>query len=289
MNKLSSTLLALILCGFTLILLLTACSDSTTDPEETPTIYSDAAESLAGDLAFSTGGTMDQLMDLSTFATVNGMEDLDAKYPDTYFDISKTYDPESGEWSIHIERERGISDSIPYAIMSRDYTLKYMNSLGQPLQYYIVDADTARTIQFNVIQGTGEHKTRRLSQQLNELNAEWAVTNANQDFLTINGNYNRAAVDTIRTWNRTRTSDHNLQLNISEMSVPRGGPPTLVNAISGHITGHFHAEITFTHGESYNERTIDRDIDIVIGAGRAEIEIGPESFIADMESGELID
>jgi hypothetical protein len=228
-------------------------------------------------------------MDLSAFATVNGMDELDAKYPDTHFDISKTYDPENGEWSIHIERERGSIDSIPYAFISRDYTLKYMNSLDQPQQYYVVDADTARTIQFNVIQGTGEHKTRRLSQQLNELNAEWIVTNANQDYLIIDGNYNRAAIDTIRTWNRTRTSDHNLQLNISDMSVPRGGQPSLLNAISGHITGHFHAEMTFTHGESYNEHIIDRDIDIVIGSGRAEIEIGPESFTADMESGELIE
>ncbi len=289
MKKLSSIRLTAILCGLALILLLAACEKNSTNLEETPTISKDAAESLAGDLAYSTGGTIDQLMDLSTFATVNGMEGLDAKYPNTYFDITRTYDPVSGEWSIHIERERGTSGSIPYAFVNRDYTLKYMDALGQAQQYYVVNADTARTIQFNVVQGSGRHITRRLSQQLNQLHAEWTVTNANQNFITINGTYNRAAVDTIRTWNRVRTSDHTLQLNVAEMSVPRGGYPALVNAISGHITGHFHADVTFTQGDSYSEHTIDRDIDIVIGSGRAEIEIGSESFIADIVSGELVD
>lgn len=289
MIKRSSPLLASVICGLALLLMLTACSDSSTNPEESPTASKDAAESLAGDLAYSTGGTIDQLMDISAFATVNGMESLDAKYPDTYFDITKTYDPVSGAWNIHIERERGTVGSIPYALISRDYNLKYLDALGQPQPYYVVNADTARTIQFNVIQGTGRHLTRRLSQQLNELHADWTVTNANQDFLTINGTYHRAAVDTIRTWNRVRTSDHNLQLQISEMSVPRGGLPAWVNAISGHITGHFHADITFTQGESYSEHTLDRDIDIVIGTGRAAIEIGSESFMADIDSGELID
>lgn len=289
MKQISFARFSALCCGIALILILAACGDKNTNLNDTPTITKDAAESIAGDIAYSTGGTIDQLMDLSSFATAGGLDKLEAKYPDDYFDFQRIYDPVAGVWTIHIERERGTAGQVPYAFVSRDYILQYLNAAGQPQQYYIVNADTARTIVFQVVLGEGRHVTRRLSQQLNDLHADWMVTNANQSVVTVNGTYYRAAVDTIRTVNRLRASDHNLQLNIIDVTLPRGSAPSLVNAISGHITGHFHADITFISGTSYNEHTIDRDIDILIGSGKADIGIGTNTYQADLLTGELLE
>ncbi|MBM4403540.1 MAG: hypothetical protein FJ042_04035 [Candidatus Cloacimonetes bacterium] len=271
--------------GIALISLFSACEENTNNPS----ITQDAAESIAGNLAYSTGGMIDQLVDLSSFATSDGMDKLEQKYPRDYFVFTKTYDIDTEEWSIHIERERGTAGLIPYAFVSRDYTLKFLNSTGQAQQYYITGADTARTIQFNIVQGQGRHVTRRLSQQLNEVNANWTLTNAHQNIITINGDYYRAAVDTIRTFFRVRTSDHYLEFNLTDLIMPRGSGPGIVNAISGQITGHFHADITFTSGTSYSEHTIDRYFDIQIGGGQADIDIGNATFRANILSGELIE
>lgn len=277
------------LIGAALLLIISACGKNSTNPSDNPSITQDAAESIAGNLAYTTGGMLDQLMDLSSFATVDGMNRVEEKYPGDHFVFTREYDQLTGEWTIHIERERGTAGQIPYAFVSRDYTLKYLNALGQAQQYYVSGADTARTIHFNVLQGAGRHVTRRLSQQLNELNANWTVTNAHQDIITVNGDYYRAAVDTIRTFFRVRTSDHDLELTVNDLVMPRGSDPALINAISGHVSGHFHADITFTSGDSYSEHTIDRDFDIIIGGGRAEIEIGDADFIADILTGELVE
>jgi len=268
---------------------LTACGENGTEINQNPSIEKDAAETIIANLAFDTGGTIDQLVDLSTLATPDGFDGLKGRYPGTYFNFQKTYDPVLGKWTIHIERERGVSGQIPNAFVSRDYLLQYLNSEGMPQQYYVTASDTARTIIFQVLSGQGRHQTRRLSQQLNQLTANWTLTNANLDNVTVNGIYYRAAVDTIRTYMRERSSDHNLQLNIFDLVMPRGSSPNLVNAISGLITGHFHALITFSNGSSYTENVIDRDINIVIGSGQASISLGSETYLGDIKTGELID
>lgn len=279
---------AAIVCGLMLLLLIAACGENnTTEPTDNLSISQDAAESIASNLAYATGGTTDQLMDLSTFATAGGFDSLQEKYPGTYFTIQKTYDEAQGRWNIHIERERGSVGNIPYAFVSRDYILQYLNAENQAQRYYISTGDTARTIHFQVVQGQGSHITRRLSQQLNELNADWTLTNAHLDVVTVNGTYYRAAVDTIRTFLRMRTSDHNLQLNVANLSLPRGSSPSLINAISGTVTGHFHADVTFTSGTSYSEGVIDRDINIVIGEGKANIGIAGKTYRSDLLIGEL--
>jgi len=270
------------------LLFITACG-KTTAPNDTsnPTANRDAAEVIASDIAYQTGGTVDQIADVCLFATADGLNNMKSKYPDTYFNIQKTYNGSTGIWAIHIERERGTAGLIPYAFFARDYTLQYLNEADEFQQHYVVGADTARTIQFNVVQGTGRHITRRLSQQLNQLTAHWTVTNANQNIVTVNGDYSRAAVDTLTYWNRIRTSDHTLLLTIQDLTVPRGENPNIANAISGHITGHLHAEITFTNGTAYNESVIDRDIDITIGNGQGNIDINGTTYRSDISNGEL--
>ena len=88
---------------------------------------------------------------------------------------------------------------------------------------------------------------------------------------------------------RVRTSDHNLQLNVADLTMPRGASPILVNAITGTITGHFHADVTFTHGTSYSENVIDRDINIVIGSGQADIGLGTQTYHGNIKTGELLE
>lgn len=289
MNKTLLFRITLLLATALLLLSLSGCGENSTEPPQSPTIEKDAAETITASLAYNTGGTIDQLIDLSTLATADGFNGMKDRYPGTYFIIQRDYDPVQGKWSIHIERERGTVGHIPYAFVSRDYLLQYLNADGVPQQYYITASDTARTVNFQVLSGQGRHQTRRLSQQLNQLSANWVLTDAHQDVMTVNGSYYRAAVDTIRTFTRVRTSDHNLQLNITDLTLPRGSSPSLVNAISGTVTGHFHADITFTNGSSYSENVIDRDINIVIGGGQANIGLGPETYLGNIVTGELLE
>ena len=277
-----------VIMGLIILGAVSGCDDKTTNPVLDYTASDDAAEVIAGNIAYQTGGTVDQMADLCLFATPDGLTRIEEKYPNTYFIFQKIYNPDSQEWEIHIERERGIAGYVPYAFYSRDYRLQFLNAQGFPQQYYIAGGDTARTISFDVLEGSGIHKTHRISQQLNELTAQWTVSNAHQDNVTINGNYYRAAVDTISVFNRMRSSDHNLQLNIVDVVVPRDGDTLMVDAISGNISGHFHADIVFISGANYSENTVDRDINITFGGGRANIALAGRNYMADLMSGELI-
>ena len=271
------------------LLSMTACAKKTTEADTNPTASRDAATTIASNLAYDTGGTVDQMADLSTFTTTDGLENLKNKYPSNTFTITKTYDAITGIWSIHIVRERGIDGTVPYALMTRDYTLQFLNADGIFQQNYVTGADTARTVHFNVVDGYGRHETHQLTQMLTQLTAHWTVTNAHQDYITINGDYYRAAVDTLTNPHHTRVSNHTLQLAVHDVVAPRGVDSEFAGAISGSVTGHYHASITFIIGTEYNERIVDRDINIVFGSGRADIVINATTYRSSLETGELED
>jgi hypothetical protein len=252
----------------------------------------DVAETLAGSIAMSTGGALDQLSDLCDLLYTPSTEALEGKYPKTHYFMNKTFNSINGTWTIHLERERGNPGETPYAVMTRDYTLQYLDSAGIPQQYYITTDDTARTVNFSIKGGTGQHVTRRISQQLNAISGSWTVTNAHLPLVTINGSYTRAAVDTITGWNRTRISDHTLNLTFTDIVAPRGyqsAYPYFYQAVSGNMSGTFDADITFIQGDAYNETSVHRSFSIDFGNGSGDIQIGSEHYRANLYSGEILD
>ncbi len=285
----------IIITTIALLLFLTACTEKKTEKTLTPD--RDVAESMAGAVSVSTGGALDQISDLCEFLdvsdvyhdTTNVERVLLKNFPPKSVTINKTYDEDNGIWTINIEKIRGDSLSIPFAHLYRKYTLQFKNAQGIPQRHYITESDTATTVNFSIKQGHGRHVTRRISQQLDSLMADWTVTDANKSLVTINGTYYRAAVDTITGFNRTRTSDHSLELTFHDIVAPRGIHPNLYSAVSGSLTGTFNAVVTFTSGTAYNETTIHRDINIVFGTGRGDITIGSKHYKADLYSGELLD
>jgi len=271
-------------------LLLLSCSLTNNDDKEPLTASRDAAECIASSVGLNTGGALDQISDVATMCAPNGLKELENKYGKTYFVMTKSYDENTGIWSIHIERERGVTGYIPYAHFTRDYRVRFLNVLNQPQHYYIVDPDTARTVEFHIIRGTGRHQTRRISQQLDSLSASFTITNAHQANVTVNGTYYRAARDTIRGYNRTRISQNVLQLAFHDVVVPRNTGNNFCHGISGNVTGSFDADITFISGTAYAENHIHRDISIDFGSGKGNISfLTGKIYKADLYTGEVLD
>ncbi len=273
-------------------LLLTGCSkDSVVDPTPTSgttsdiTANSDVAESVAGDVGEQSGGLVDQLGDVIDLTQsirlgkVSGNGFVDHR--------EATFDETTGTWTLVLQRERGVAGDVPYGYWDRTFTYQFLNSDGQPQKNYITGEDTARTINFNIIDGSGYHKNRRVAHDLTELQGAFVATNVNTDWVTINGTYKRAAVDTISTKNMTRTSNHVIELTLTDMVGPKDSRRDLTQKISGTITGTFHADITFDGKRGYSEKTVDKEINIVFSSGEAEITVDGENYKSDIETGQV--
>lgn len=275
-------------------LALVACqNDDPVSSNDSLNATEDAAESIASAVGADNGGATDQLSDVIELAGASGLqkpaEVLLGKYsePNTIASIDTSYDPVTGTWTLRLERERGNPNGIPYAEISRTYTYQFLNKNGQPQKYWKVGADTAYTIKFNIVEGTGTHRTRRLSQQLTGLSGSFTATGVNTRLVTINGTYFRSAVDTVTTRNAVRTLDHALNLTFTNVQGPRGSRLELSRKISGTVSGTYTAKVAFQRGESYGETTINRSFTINLGGGNANLNISGKNFEADLTSGEL--
>lgn len=277
---------ALVPAFFTL--LLTGCSkDSPVDPTPTSGISagSDAAESVAGAIGEQSGGMMDQVGDVIDLTRSITLGKASA---DDFIDQREaTYDEATGTWTLVLQRERGVPGQVPYGYWERTFTFQFLNATGQPQKLYVTAGDTARTINFNIVDGDGYHKNRRVAHDLKELQGAFIVTDANKPMVTVNGTYHRAAVDTISTKNFTRTSDHVLDLTLTDLVGPRNSRRDLEQKVSGTISGTFHADIVFDGKRGYAEKTVDEEIYIVINNGQADIQVNGENYTGDLETGQI--
>jgi hypothetical protein len=274
--------------------LMTACDkESPLSPQNEMTATEDAAESIASAIGSDNGGVADQLSDVIELASRNGIQEQSSSLLGKYAGeteiakIDTSYDPATGTWTLKLQRERGNPNGVPYAQISRIYTYQYLNKNGQPQKYYIVGGDTARTIKFNIVEGTGVHRTRRLSQKLTGLSGNFTATGVNTRLITINGSYERSAVDTITTREAVRTLDHTLKLTLTDVKGPLGKRLDHTRKFTGTISGTYTAFATFQRGESYSEKNINREFTIVLGDGESTIDIRGLKFVGDLLLGEL--
>ena len=269
--------------------LFTGCSkDSPVAPIESANISydesSDMAESVADNLGEDTGGMMDQVNDMIMFA---GEENL-AKTSGDFFDLKdKQWDESTKTWTITLERERGYEASSFYAYIERVYKVQFFNSVDMPQQFFITNGDTARTMTFEIVSGSGRHKTLKISQELQELEGNFVATGIQTDTVTINGTYRRSAVDTLTNATATRIHSHSTELNISDLKGQRGYRGDLSLAYSGTITGTHTADIHWSGEKGEQDKTVSREIYIVIEDGQAVINMNNSKYNCNLVTGEL--
>ncbi|HQU70680.1 MAG TPA: hypothetical protein PLG66_00210, partial [Calditrichia bacterium] len=230
------------------------------------------------------------IADVMEIATTTGL-DASSKTDGTQ-QVSKTYDPATGIWTLTLERERGSTVGAAYAYIRRVYQYQFRNAQGQPQQYYITGADTAASISFDIVEGVGRHRNFRISQELTSLSGSFLATGTNTDWITLNGNYQRSAVDTLTTRQAVRTLDHSIALTLTDVRGPRGlrgSRGNISEMISGTISGTYTATATFTSGSGYRERNITRTFLIDLSNGTASMEVDGKTYVSDLESGELVE
>lgn len=265
----------------------TGCSE---DNSVSPTadaldVNTDVAESVAGAVGESSGGVVEQVGDVIDLTSQFKLGKTSA---DGFLDHrDATYDEAAGLWTLVVERERGEIGAVPFGTWTRTFTYQFLNSTGAAQKFFITDGDTATSINYNIVEGDGYYKNFRLSHDLKEIQGSFVATNTNTDMVTVNGVYKRAAVDTITTQSFTRTSDHSIELNVIDVKGPKGSRRNLAEKVSGSITGTFHADITFDGERGYAEKTVDKDINIVIENGEAAIDVNGNVYMGDIESGQI--
>ncbi len=270
------------------VILLTACSDDNSvqpTPESPISSNSDAAESIAAAIGEQSGGVVDQVGDV---IDLTQSIRLGKAVGDGFIDHREaTYDESTGTWTLILQRERGVPGQIPYGSWDRVFTYQFLNAAGEPQKRFITNSDTARTIHFNIVEGDGYLQNFRLTHDLTEIQGAFVATNVQTENVTVNGTYRRAAIDTIITERFTRTSDHVLDLTVTDLVGPKGSRRDLAQKLSGTITGTFHADITFDGERGYAEKTVDKEIFIEIGGGEAEIDVEGEPYVSSVETGQV--
>lgn len=265
--------------------------EKTTEPT-TDYATQDAAESIASAIGEDNGGILDQLGDIALVCSPNGFQSLSMESSgggalnkgiqaaDTLY-----YDSSTGYWTVEISRERSELFGLYYARFSRRYQVQFRNAAGQPQQFYIVGADTARSVNFKILDGTGYARSPRWSHHLSAIVADWTVTNAHTNILTVNGTYNRSGIDTLLTYNGIRAADHTLEMTMSEITGPRGNRNNISVATSGQLAGTYTGTVTFISGEAYGERSFTRTFTVTFNNGTAIITVNGRTFTSDLKTG----
>jgi len=287
----SPKFISLLLTAFAAFVMTACDKESPVSPQNDTLATEDAAESIVSAIGSDNGGAVDQLsdvMELASFGRLQAQAEEGLSKASGFGKIDTSYDEATGTWTLKLSRERGNPNGVPYAQFSRTYTYQFLNKNGQPQKYWKVGADTANTITFNIVEGTGTHRTRNLSQKLTGLSGAFTATGVNTRIVTINGTYQRSAVDTITTRESVRTLDHTLKLTFTNVQGPRNGRVDLARKFTGNISGTYDAFVTFQRGESYSEKTINRTFSIELGDGNADINIRGLKFKGNLILGELI-
>ena len=276
-------------------------------PGTAPTALNDAAASVANALSRNNGGAFDQIGDIALITSAAGTRNeagvmLDRFSMDSVVtNITKTYDSTNGWWTLTMYRQRiGL---LCTSYFTREYQYQFLNKSNAYQEFWLTGTDTAYSIHFKIVSGTGNSIGPRMHHHLNSLSGEWMVTGTNTDRITINtfnnGAYMRAGSDTLTTFDATRTLNYTLSLTFTDVTLLRGSRfdnDDERDSIGGTITGTYDASITFTRGSLYRERTIHRAISITLGGGEdeegghfggADIRFGDIHFRSGLCSGDM--
>lgn len=281
MRSLRFSLLAALAFGLTL----SACDNA--DPvsqtgNATATSTEDAAVSIANAISLDGGGALEVALEASGVAT------SDASKNDASGCIrERSFDEETTTWTRFIECERGRPEGLFYALFSRTGTYQFLD--GDATTQYPADADA---VNFDIIDGAGLRIRPGLTHELLDIGADLHVGDLHQELVTVNGDYNRAATDTLYTRNAERTLTYDVEMTLTDLVAIPGDRAHWRNAVSGTIEGTYHAIVTFMRGDAYGEREITKTFTIVFGESEGDVRdalitVDGQTFRADVETGEV--
>lgn len=267
-----------------LVLTLIGCDASeTTEATGQATATEDAAVSIANALGIASGGAFEDVA-----GAVEAADGAARGASDTGCERARDYDDETQTWMQTLACERGDPEGTFYAAFSRTHQLQLFGEDGAPQQY----PDGATTLRLDIVDGTGVRRTPVFEHVLNDLEGSFDVDDLDQDLVTVNGTYARAATDTLRTRRAVRTLDYTLDLTFTDVVGPRhrdAGTHRWGHPVSGTVEGRYQALVTFETEDGYREREIDRTFILTFGDEDPVLSIDGEDFELDLEDGLLGD
>jgi len=205
----------------------------------------------------------------------------------------RSYDETTQTWTAVVECERGFPDSRFWARFGRTRTFRFLDAAGVPQQ----SPEGAASLEFAIVDGHGEVHTPWLHHVLLDIGADINVDDLQEELVTVNGTYDRAATDTlfVRRFGQAavrRTLIYDLDLEFLDVRGPRHRPGDWGRPVSGTIEGHVVGAATFTRRDGTTvTREFDRSFTIVFdnpAAETATIRVGSEQFEADLLTGAVV-
>ena len=275
-----------------LLIIGTGC-DAANPIDDTPTMNAsaDVAASVSSLVSEDTGGLVDQVGDVFDLATAGSITAQSAtlghKHAGADSLVERTYDETTGTWTLSFAREHTSDDGLRHAAFSRIYEVQFLDAGGVPQQFFVTDGDTAQSINFTIVEGSGMVETPHLSATRSNITGAFTATGVHTDEVTVNGTYGRSGAHTLTTDNAVRTLDYDLAVEVIDLVGPKGSRRDLSQKISGTINGTYTATATFTRGDLYRERDIDRTLTITINSGEAMITVNGERYSGDVQTGSV--
>jgi hypothetical protein len=288
---------ALVLLVALLTLPLTGCDSATTEADDLDgQALDDAAETVALSVAQEPGGTADQVSDVLFLPGLVSQQrghgpgggfgdrdcDGDGPCPPGQGDVDLTYDEDRGVWTAVIDRER-TTPSGRTASLYRVYEFQFLAPDGTPQPEYVTDGDTASTINFVILEGSGSFSGPAVTHSLDDLTGAWTITGADTDLLTITGTYARAGTHTLDRERVNRTTSYVLEASM-DLTLPREAD---LDQLDGTVEGTYDATRTMErNGET---RTMDVSTTFVatIADGDVTIEMEGDRFVSGLFSGAM--
>jgi len=262
-------------------------SDDSTAPSSAllPSADEDVAETVLGALATDNGGLTDQLGDLSSLATATAS--LAPSAASTPGMGTPSYDSTTGNWTVQLMKEQGLQAGQRYARYTRTYMYQYRDRNGEPQKSWLVGSDTARTMVFSIIDGSGYCRTGRYCGNQTRLTAQWTVANVHTDTLVIAGNCQMEGVDTLKSNQAQRALQYQLTLEFANMRCPRNVGEEATQQIQGELAASVLATVTFMNGQAYGETNIERNMTIQMAQGAARISVHGHTYQGDLTTGDI--
>jgi hypothetical protein len=268
------------------ILGLAACDSSESELDAAASL--DVAESVATLVSEDNGGVLEQVVDVFELASAGTIEAQTAGIAGKLISgstVERSYDESAQMWRIQISREREDSDGDRYMSMERTYAVQFLDGGGIPQKFLVTAGVHARSMTFRIDDGGSTLHTPRIEAETRDLSGEWTATGIDTDVVTLSGTYHREGSHKITGAEAERTLEFSADLTVTDLTGPKGSRLDLSRKLSGTIEGHWEGKATFTRGDIYRERQIDRDVTIEIQDGVQTIYVDGEQLSADVRTG----
>jgi|GEM_PF-3771979 len=267
-----------------LVLFAVGCdsSGSNATSEQDTFTSEEVASSVSSLVAEDTGGILDQMNDVRSFAAVGSMTSAAKISGQT---VSRTYDETTGTWTVTIDHDRSDSTGTRNFSIHKVYEVQFLDVDGLPQRRYVVEGDTARSMSLHIVEGTGTLETPMITASRNVIGGDLVASGINTDTITLNGTYSREGNHSFSGENVTRSVDYTLDLSVTDLVGPRGSRFSVSQKTSGTLTGHYAGTVTIQRGDTQVVREVSHDISITISDGQMSVGVDGAQFGEDPSSG----